>query len=56
MTIGMPGNSLRDLLDHVETERLLAFELVGAMAGADRRRERIATGALHELERFFWIR
>ena len=35
---------------------LLALEFVGAVAGADRRGERVAAGALHEFHRFVRIR
>ena len=35
---------------------LLAFEFVGAVAGADRGRERVAAGSLDEFDCLVWIR
>ncbi len=55
MTIGHAGNFLRDGFDNVEVKRLLALELVGAVAGADGHGERIATGTLDELDSLIGI-
>ncbi len=54
--MGIPGINLLDFLDHVEVKTLLALEFVGAVAGADGGRQRIATGPLHEFDRFLRIR
>ncbi len=51
----MPGNPFLDFLDDVEVQALFALEFVGAVAGADRGRERIAAGLLHEFDRLFRI-
>src|SRR5690349_8474032 len=51
-----PGNSFLDFLDDIEMKSLFTHELVGAMAGADRRGERIATGSPNEFDRFNGIR
>ena len=56
MTIGVPGIVFADLFDDVEMQALLAFEFVGAVAGADRGGERIAAGLLDEFDRFVRIR
>jgi hypothetical protein len=40
-------------LNHLEVQRLLVLELVGAVAGANTRRQRIAAGLLQELDRLF---
>ncbi len=45
-------NQFLDFFDHLEVKTLLALEFVGAVAGADRSRERIATGPLDELNCF----
>ena len=48
------GKLLRNGLNHLEAQRLSVLEpVVGAGAGADNRRQRIAAGLLHELDRLF---
>jgi hypothetical protein len=43
------------LLDHIEVQRLLSLELVRAVAGADRGRERIAFRLFNELDRLLRV-
>ena len=52
---GQPGAQIFDLFDHIKVKRLLSFEFVGAVAGADRRGKRIAAGAPDELDRFLRV-
>ena len=55
MTMGRPGSLLLDRLDHLEVERLVALEFVGAVARADGRRERVAPALAHEFDGFLGI-
>ncbi len=49
------GDFIADAFDDVEMERLVAFEFVSAVAGADGGGERIATGALDEFDDFIGV-